>query len=254
MKVLVFVLISFWCAYADQVPVAFYIMSKCPYARALVGQFNTNVMKASGLHQITNITFNYIANADTSQPTGFYSKHGQDEVRGDWYELCVEESDPDKLFDFVYCNDYDFGGFENIPKDVQNCAKQTDIAWDSLSSCYTQKGPALLTASIKKTNAVGATYSPTLLIGGKCVYGAMTGCNNLDPTTDAMKQLICVWCMCLPLTLPSDIPRAWHGRGDTAIHVAEGDVGTSKQTARSGSLHQQKVTEPNTATIFIWEG
>eukprot|EP01124_Arcella_intermedia_P030196 TRINITY_DN654_c0_g1_i1.p1 TRINITY_DN654_c0_g1~~TRINITY_DN654_c0_g1_i1.p1 ORF type:complete len:213 (+),score=9.50 TRINITY_DN654_c0_g1_i1:99-737(+) len=176
---------------ASLVPVEFFVMSKCPYAQSLVGQFNTNVMALAGLPSITNITFNFIASVDSTQPTGFFSKHGQDEVRGDFYELCVQDIAPDKLWDFVYCNDYDFGGYANIPGDVQSCATQTKVPQDALANCYKSNGSSLLKTSISITNGVGAQYSPTLFIGGQCVYGGLDSCTNLDPTTDAMKVLIC---------------------------------------------------------------
>jgi len=193
---LVSILVSLWSISAETldptpVPVEFYVMSKCPYARALVGQFNTNVWNSAGLPQIANVSFNYIANVDSTQPTGFYSKHGQDEVRGDFYELCVQAYYAGDLFPFVYCNDFDFGGYANIPQDVQSCAAKTNVPWDALSECYTKYGASLLTSSIKKTNAAGASYSPTLFIGGNCVYGAMSTCSNLDPTSNALKVLIC---------------------------------------------------------------
>eukprot|EP01123_Difflugia_compressa_P004494 TRINITY_DN15926_c0_g1_i1.p1 TRINITY_DN15926_c0_g1~~TRINITY_DN15926_c0_g1_i1.p1 ORF type:complete len:207 (-),score=22.04 TRINITY_DN15926_c0_g1_i1:28-648(-) len=176
---------------SQPVSVEFYVMSKCPYAYALVGQFNTNVMSFTGISSITNVTFNYIAAVDSTQPTGFYSKHGQDEVRGDFYELCVEKNYPASLWDFIYCNDYDFGGYSNIPNDVQSCAQKTQISWATLSSCYASDSSSLLKASIVKTNAAGAAYSPTLFIGGQCVYGGLPSCSNLDPTSNAMRLLIC---------------------------------------------------------------
>jgi len=148
-------------------------------------------MNSAGLPDIIAFTFNYIATIDGTQPTGFSSKHGQDEVRGDFYELCVERINREKLWDFVYCNNFDFGGYTNIPNDVQSCATQTGVSWTDLSSCYTSYSTPLLDASIDATNAAGAQFSPTVFVQNQCIYGGLASCTNLDPTTADIRNYIC---------------------------------------------------------------
>jgi len=173
---------------ATLVPVNFYVMSKCPYAAFLVDQFNQNTMSAQGISGIINITFNFIAAVDSTQPTGFYSKHGQSEVQGDFYELCVNSVAPLGLWNFVVCADQDR---TSIPNNMQACGQQGGINWNRVQVCYNTDSTPLLKASIRQTDSLGITTSPTLFINGQCVYGGLSSCTNLDPSSNMMLQAIC---------------------------------------------------------------
>lgn len=170
------------------VDVQFYVMSKCPFAAALTQNFHDNVYTSAGLPGIMNITYNYIAQVCSDQPTGFCSKHGQDEVTGDWIELCVNQLNHNQLFPFIYCSDQNYG---SIPTNMPTCASQLNIPYPPVQSCVTTSGKALLVSSIAATNKLGIQYSPNLFINGQCVYGSLSTCTNLDPTTNMIRAAIC---------------------------------------------------------------
>eukprot|EP01130_Rhizamoeba_saxonica_P004004 TRINITY_DN1656_c0_g3_i1.p1 TRINITY_DN1656_c0_g3~~TRINITY_DN1656_c0_g3_i1.p1 ORF type:complete len:204 (+),score=39.25 TRINITY_DN1656_c0_g3_i1:12-623(+) len=168
----------------ERVDVHLFVMSKCPYAAYFVGLFQQHVMSAQGLSDITNITFDYIAKEDPSQPTGFFSKHGQNEVKGDFIELCVESISKD-IFPFVVCMDKQYS---DIPQPAQDCASQINLDYTKIEQCVSERGTQLLKESIKRTGNIAD--SPTVYIGNECVYGP-SPCNNLDPDSDLIKKFIC---------------------------------------------------------------
>jgi len=163
-------------------------MSKCPYAADLVKNFHDNVYTSAGLPSIMNISFNFIAQVCSDQPTGFCSKHGQDEVRGDWYELCTSLLNHDQLFPLVYCADQNY---ENIPTNIGTCASNLGIKFDPITSCVNTNSKALLTTSIQQTNKLGISASPNLFVNGACLYGSLDSCQNVDPTSNQILQAIC---------------------------------------------------------------
>lgn len=169
------------------VPVQFYGMSKCPYAAMMVGYFDQNTM-LPGIAGITNITFDYIAQIDPNSPSGFDSKHGPSEVQGDLYEVCVEYLYPSAFWAFLVCAD---NNYNSIPDNLNSCASTLNINPAKISACVKGLSSALLTTSIKKTDALGITNSPTVFIAGQCVYGSLTSCTNMDPQSDMMLQAIC---------------------------------------------------------------
>jgi len=185
---LIFVLAVAIKAQPALVSVDFYVMSKCPFAAGLAQNFNDNVYKFPGLPAIMNITYNYIAQVCSDQPTGFCSKHGQDEVRGDWIELCISQLNHDKLFPFIYCAD---SNYSIIPNNFPDCANQVNLPYDPIQTCVTQNGNALLVNSIQATNKLGIQYSPNLFINGQCIYGSLGTCTNVDPTSSMIKDAIC---------------------------------------------------------------
>jgi len=165
-------------------------MSKCPYAAFLVSSLQQSTFSVAGILGISNITFNYIAKVDPSQPTGFDSKHGQNEVLGDFYELCVENVGPqNKIWDLVVCIDTDVDG---IPSNIQGCATQVGgIDWNQVGRCFKNSASTLMKASIAKTDSLKIDNSPTLFVNGQCIYGSLPTCNNVDPTSDMVLQAIC---------------------------------------------------------------
>jgi len=170
------------------VTVDFYVMSKCPYAASLVKNFHDNVYTSAGLPGIMNITFNFIAQVCSDQPTGFCSKHGQDEVRGDWIELCTSQLNHDQLFPLVYCADQNY---QNIPANIGACASSLGININPITNCVSANGKTLLTTSIQQTNNLGINASPNLLVNGVCMYGSLDSCQNVDPTTNQILQAVC---------------------------------------------------------------
>jgi len=159
-----------------------YMMSKCPYATMWVNDFQKSVLSKTGLKDIVNVTMNYIAKVDSSQETGFYSLHGQTEVYGDFYELCVANDFAQSWSDwwtFVYCLDRDYS---SIPTNAASCAQQQKIDLDKLKSCVNgDRAKDLMITSINITDSLGwnpRPGSPTVYINKKCVSG-YDPCDNL---------------------------------------------------------------------------
>eukprot|EP01100_Stratorugosa_tubuloviscum_P013768 TRINITY_DN708_c0_g1_i1.p1 TRINITY_DN708_c0_g1~~TRINITY_DN708_c0_g1_i1.p1 ORF type:complete len:222 (-),score=77.20 TRINITY_DN708_c0_g1_i1:118-783(-) len=206
-KSIVFLFISFLCfinlsigkeadrikASAPLVPVDFYVMSKCPYASDYVLDFQQNVLNYEGLPGIVNITMNYVATVDPTQPSGFDSKHGQSEVWGDINELCVmnETSNWSGWWQYVYCM---FQTYNLIPDNSNSCAAQTNFNYNTIQSCVNGNlGSKLLTNSIDVTNSLGwdpRPGSPTVYVNGQCIYG-YSPCKVLDPSTSSVRKYIC---------------------------------------------------------------
>eukprot|EP01115_Flamella_aegyptia_P003250 TRINITY_DN15398_c0_g1_i1.p1 TRINITY_DN15398_c0_g1~~TRINITY_DN15398_c0_g1_i1.p1 ORF type:complete len:225 (+),score=67.05 TRINITY_DN15398_c0_g1_i1:16-690(+) len=173
-----------------KVQINMYVMSKCPYAAQYVGGLQQNVLSFPGLSDIVNITMDYIATVDPTQPLGFSSKHGPTEVQGDLIEECVQNLSND-WFSVVVCADNDY---DSIPNNLQTCIQKAGINYDAVNTCYqSTKSKTLLTASITRTDSLGwnpRPGSPTVYINGQCVYG-YPPCTNLDPTTNQVLQYIC---------------------------------------------------------------
>jgi hypothetical protein len=81
-----------------------------------VGAFQQTVIEI-GLQDIVNITMDYIAQVDKSEPSGFSSKHGPTEVIGDFTELCLMTMS-NQWFETVVCADVDY---DDIPTNIPKC-------------------------------------------------------------------------------------------------------------------------------------
>jgi len=176
---------------APKVRVDFFVMSKCPDAAEYVTDFYESVVLATGVADIMEMTMNYIATVDPQQPSGFDSKHGQTEVWGDIYELCVENMYNETWFDFSYCM---YSNYDNIPTVSQNCAASLGMNFANVKQCVSSNlGKQLMTQSINVTDSLGwnpRPGSPTVYANNQCIYG-YPPCQSLDPSSDAVVQFIC---------------------------------------------------------------
>jgi hypothetical protein len=66
---------------APLVPIMFFVESKCPYFQEYILDFQRTVVQAPGVAAIIEVSMSYIAQVDSSQPSGFWSQHGQSEVQ-----------------------------------------------------------------------------------------------------------------------------------------------------------------------------
>jgi len=185
-----------YAAAPPKVEVDFYVMSKCPYAANFVQNFQQTVFSQTGLSDILQITMNYIASVDPTEPTGFYSKHGQSEVYGDFTELCVDtltksNADPFIWWKFVVCLDNNYG---DIPDNVQSCASSLGLDYNVIQKCVNSTiSSNLLKHSINITNSLGwnpRPGSPTVYVNKQCIYG-LSPCTELDPSGNQVLQYIC---------------------------------------------------------------
>eukprot|EP01118_Nematostelium_gracile_P017018 TRINITY_DN7153_c0_g1_i1.p1 TRINITY_DN7153_c0_g1~~TRINITY_DN7153_c0_g1_i1.p1 ORF type:complete len:215 (+),score=30.62 TRINITY_DN7153_c0_g1_i1:103-747(+) len=197
MKGLFFVVFLSVCYAASypRVEVDFYVMSKCPYASQFVTSFYETVYSMPGLPSIMDITMNYIASVDPTQPSGFSSKHGPTEVQGDLLELCsMHVPAPNRLswFELVNCA---YNNYTSVPQILQPCSKSVGIDFSKLQACApTAIAKQYMITSINATNSLGwnPTLSPTVYVNKQCIYGpADPPCSELDPTSNQVLQLIC---------------------------------------------------------------
>jgi len=159
------------------------MMSKCPYAAQWVNGFQNSVLSKPGLKDIVTVTMNYIAKVDKSQPSGFYSLHGQTEVYGDLNELCVIDFLPNWLdwWTFVLCVDKDY---TKIPDNVSPCANAQKINLKTLNTCvHGNQSRTLMTNSIATTDSLGwnpRPGSPTVYINKKRCISGYDPCENIS--------------------------------------------------------------------------
>eukprot|EP01130_Rhizamoeba_saxonica_P002551 TRINITY_DN12337_c0_g1_i1.p1 TRINITY_DN12337_c0_g1~~TRINITY_DN12337_c0_g1_i1.p1 ORF type:complete len:227 (+),score=37.01 TRINITY_DN12337_c0_g1_i1:2-682(+) len=160
---------------APLVQIQTYVMSKCPYASQWVEDFQNSVLSKEGLPLIINFTMDFIANVDNSEPTGFYSKHGQTEVQGDFNILCAQKLVSNKwtsYYPFVDCLEQQYTA---IPQNVQECARKHNLDYGSIKTCVSSSDAHhLMVDSIKRTESLDwnpRPGSPTVYVDGKCVSG-----------------------------------------------------------------------------------
>jgi len=173
----------------ERVKLDFYVMSKCPYGvQVLIAV--APVLKQLG--SSVDFSANYIA--DDNGDETFSSLHGDTEVQGDIAGLCAKKYAPTKYMDVVECMSKDVG---NIPANWQSCAQQAGVDVQSIKTCYEgAEGKNLLSASIVKTNSVGATGSPTIYLNGQSYNGGRATndflraiCSAFNTKPDVCKNL-----------------------------------------------------------------
>ena len=148
---------------ATAVRVQAFVMSKCPFAaQAQAGLLGLKKKLGDRLQ----LRFDYIVTRENGR---FSALHGQPEVEGNIKQLCVQKYYPQKIIDFIACQNRDF---EAIPKNWRSCAKSLDLAVDKLETCAKgDEGKNLLTESMQRANDANAKGSPTILVAGKAYQG-----------------------------------------------------------------------------------
>lgn len=145
------------------VDVVFHVMSQCPYGTQVEDGF-APVLKELG--ENINFRLEYIA---SGAPGNFQSLHGAPEVEGNKIQLCVQEHYPAKLIDFVVCQNKDP---TDLRGSVEDCAAENGIDAQTIIDCTDgEEGDALLSDSIKKSQAANAQGSPTMYFNGNLYSG-----------------------------------------------------------------------------------
>lgn len=146
----------------EKVKIDLYIMSLCPYG---VEAENSFIDVAKELKNAVDINIEFIAGE--IGPKNFVSLHGQPEIEGDIIQLCAKEYHPEKYLDLISCMNENPG---EIPNNWEECA--TDLDLETIKKCSTSdEGKELLSKSIKKSEAVQASGSPTIYINGNQYNG-----------------------------------------------------------------------------------
>jgi len=148
---------------AGQAKLDFYVMSQCPYGTQVEDAIKPVLDK---LGNAVDFELNYIVSAEGDN---FKSLHGPAEISGDMIQLCAAKYDPDKYMDLVVCMNKDA---RSIPNNWEACADESGLDKESIKKCYEgDEGKQLLTESMKKSQEVRASGSPTMYLNGKPYNG-----------------------------------------------------------------------------------
>ena len=149
---------------SEKVKLDFYVMSQCPYGTQVEDAI-APVLEKMG----DNIDFNLYFIANENPDGSFTSLHGQPEVDGNVVQLCSIEYEPEKYMDMILCMNKDA---RSIPGNWESCAKDAGLDVESIKTCYEgDEGKQLLSESIKNTQVVGATGSPTIYLNDERYQG-----------------------------------------------------------------------------------
>ncbi|HII14859.1 MAG TPA: hypothetical protein HA362_00945 [Nanoarchaeota archaeon] len=143
----------------EKVKLDFYVMSQCPYGTQVEDAIAPVLEK---LGDSVDFSINFIA-SDNGDGT-FDSLHGQPEVDEDLRQVCAMKLAPEKYVDYIICQNKDI---RNAGSNWQACAADAGIDVEEMKTCSEgAEGKALLSASIKKAEAVDAQGSPTIFVNG----------------------------------------------------------------------------------------
>ena len=157
------------------VEVDLHVMSQCPYGVQAEAAFKDVVAKFG---PDLNLKVDFIG--QTGANGDLTSMHGPNEIKGDLLQVCTQKYAASKAFAYVLCQN------EN-PKDFASsgasCATKVGAPADKITACADgQEGKDLLAASFKRSQAKGASSSPTIYIGGSKYEGGRK-------PTDLMKSI-----------------------------------------------------------------
>jgi 2-hydroxychromene-2-carboxylate isomerase len=150
-------------------------MSQCPYGTQVEDGFYPVWQE---LGQNIKFELNFIGAESNGE---FQSLHGAAEVAGDMVQLCVQKYAPDKLLDFVVCQNKNA---RDLVSSIDSCAKDAGIDAAEIKSCSEgDEGKDLLSTSFEKSAKAGAQGSPTMYFNDKLYNGGR------DET--AFKRAVC---------------------------------------------------------------
>ncbi len=165
---------------SEKVKLDFYVMSQCPYGTQVEDAVAPVLEKIGG-----NVDFNLNFIANQNSNGSFASLHGQNEVNGDIVQLCAIKYEPEKYMDMVICMNKDAS---SIPGNWENCAQEAGLNVEKIRTCYeSEEGKQLLSESIKNTQVVGATGSPTIYLNNKSYAGGRTETDFLRAICNAFE-------------------------------------------------------------------
>lgn len=148
---------------ANAVRVDLHVMAQCPYGVQAEAAFKDVVAK---LGSDLDLNIEYIGQDKGGEPS---SMHGPNEVKGDLLQVCAKKYAPDKLFDFILCQNEKN---KEVATNGEACATRVGAPTAKILACAGgQEGKELLLASFKTSQEKGATGSPTIFVGGKNYEG-----------------------------------------------------------------------------------
>jgi len=153
----------------------FYVMSQCPYGTQVEDAINPVIQE---MGEYIDLNINYIASEKNDGTLN--SLHGQPEVDEDIRQLCVSKYFPKNSLDFIVCQNKDI---KNAKKNAKECAKNNNISFDKIETCFKEEGKTLLSDSSKISKKIEASASPTIYLNDKLYLGKRD--------TDTFKRFIC---------------------------------------------------------------
>ncbi|HTJ80923.1 MAG TPA: hypothetical protein VL400_04345 [Polyangiaceae bacterium] len=148
---------------AGKVRVEMYVMSQCPYGVQAENGFRA---AADKLADYIDLHVDFIG--QTSEEGELQSMHGPVEVAGDIAQACAMKYTP-KWFDLILCQNKEA---QSVGTNWRACAEAVGAPVEALEACVQGgEGRDLLAASFKRSEAKGATGSPTIYIAGKPYQG-----------------------------------------------------------------------------------
>ena len=154
-------------ARAGKIDFDIYVMSQCPYGI----QAESMVMKSmDGFEDYINFNVEYIAslNADGS----FNSLHGESEVEGNIYQLCVKKYNPENFWPYLECQNKNY---QDLKSSFESCANQVGIGFETIKNCAGgEEGTELLKISLAKAQELNVSGSPTFYLKGEKYTGPRT--------------------------------------------------------------------------------
>ena len=151
----------------NAVKLDFYLMSQCPYGTQVADAI-APVLKMLG----SSIDFNMNFIAGDNNDGTFTSLHGQPEVEGDIVQLCAAKHNPEKYMDMIVCQNKNAGA---IPGNWEQCATDNGLDTEKIRACFEgDEGKELMSASIKASEEVDASGSPTIYLNDKPYAGGRT--------------------------------------------------------------------------------
>ncbi len=165
---------------AETVELSMHIMSQCPFGAQVQKGIAPVIAKLGPA-----LKFNMIYIGDEAQPGVLTSMHGENEVKGNKYQLCAVKYAPAKYMDVVVCMANDM---RNIPQNFEKCATDNQVDPAPIKACAEgQEGTDLVSASFKLSKEKGARGSPTIFLNGEKYQGGRTDMEFLRSICNAYK-------------------------------------------------------------------
>lgn len=167
---------------SDKPTVELFIMSYCPY-----GNQAENIIKPAAdlLKNKIDLSVRYILDdkgTDAKAEERFDSLHGVEEFKQNIREMCIQNEQNDKFWDYLEVVNADCT-LENINTCWKTAANKVKINTAQVESCYNKNALNYGEQEASYTQEKGISGSPTLLINGVTYAGGRT--------SEDYKQAIC---------------------------------------------------------------
>jgi hypothetical protein len=141
-----------------------FVMSQCPYGIQVENAIAPVKEKLGGA---LDVQIQFIG--QKKEDGTFTSLHGEPEVKGNTAQLCAGKQKPEKMLDFILCQNEDKS---KIPENWKDCGSKLGFDAAALESCVGgEEGKQLLAASFDLAKEKKARSSPTMFLDGQPYKG-----------------------------------------------------------------------------------